>query len=146
MVKSLTVFGSYIVRDGDIVCHFSSKQKFVFIKRVDNGWITTVKDLESWGFERYPSSERIEELWVLWFIWEYRGALPFVEIWSHEFVNKLVEWEALITGNSPRRTINSEDCGKQERTVVTIHELVISPPGRFATGQFATGQIATRSF
>ena len=29
-----------------------SKQKFGFIKRVDNGWITTVKDLESWRFER----------------------------------------------------------------------------------------------
>ena len=25
-----------------------SKQKFGFIKRVDKGWITTVKDLESW--------------------------------------------------------------------------------------------------
>ena len=29
-----------------------SKQKFGFIKRVDKGWITTVKDLESWRFER----------------------------------------------------------------------------------------------
>ena len=28
------------------------KQKFSFIKRVDSGWITTVKDLESWRFER----------------------------------------------------------------------------------------------
>ena len=28
------------------------KQKFGFIKRVDEGWITTVKDLESWRFER----------------------------------------------------------------------------------------------
>ena len=28
------------------------KQKFGFIKRVDKGWITTVKDLESWRFER----------------------------------------------------------------------------------------------
>ena len=27
-------------------------QKFGFIKRVDKGWITTVKDLESWRFER----------------------------------------------------------------------------------------------
>ena len=33
---------------------------------------------------------------VLWFIWECRGALPLVEIWSHEFVNKLVEWVAFI--------------------------------------------------
>ena len=29
-----------------------SKQKFGFIKRVDKCWITTVKDLESWRFER----------------------------------------------------------------------------------------------
>ena len=28
------------------------KQKFGFIKRIDKGWITTVKDLESWRFER----------------------------------------------------------------------------------------------
>ena len=28
------------------------KEKFSFIKRVDKGWITTVKDLESWRFER----------------------------------------------------------------------------------------------
>ena len=27
-------------------------QKCGFIKRVDKGWITTVKDLESWRFER----------------------------------------------------------------------------------------------
>ena len=35
--------------------HHSStiySQKFGFIKRVDKGWITTVKDLESWRFER----------------------------------------------------------------------------------------------
>ena len=30
----------------------SSSQKFGFIKRVDKGEITTVKDLESWRFER----------------------------------------------------------------------------------------------
>ena len=30
------------------------KQKFGFIKRVDKGWITIVKDLESWRFERQP--------------------------------------------------------------------------------------------
>ena len=29
-----------------------SKQKFGFIKQVDKCWITTVKDLESWHFER----------------------------------------------------------------------------------------------
>ena len=28
------------------------KEKFGFIKRVDKAWITTVKDLESWRFER----------------------------------------------------------------------------------------------
>jgi len=28
------------------------KQKFGFIKRVDKGWNTTVKDVESWRFER----------------------------------------------------------------------------------------------
>ena len=27
-------------------------QKFVFIKGVDKGWITTEKDLESWRFDR----------------------------------------------------------------------------------------------
>ena len=27
-------------------------QKFGFIKRVDRGWITTVKDLESWRLKR----------------------------------------------------------------------------------------------
>ena len=27
-------------------------QKCGFIKQVDKGWITTVKDLESWRFER----------------------------------------------------------------------------------------------
>ena len=31
-----------------------SKQKLSFIKRVDKGWIATVKDLESWRFERQP--------------------------------------------------------------------------------------------
>ena len=29
-----------------------NKKSFFFIKRVDEGWITTVKDLESWRFER----------------------------------------------------------------------------------------------
>ena len=28
------------------------KKKFGFVKRVDKGWITTAKDLESWRFER----------------------------------------------------------------------------------------------
>ena len=30
----------------------SQNQKLGFIKRVDKGWITTVKDLESWRFKR----------------------------------------------------------------------------------------------
>ena len=30
----------------------SETRKFRFIKRVDKGWITTVKDFESWRFER----------------------------------------------------------------------------------------------
>ena len=29
------------------------------------------------------------------FISECRDALPLVEIWSHEFVNKLVDWLAV---------------------------------------------------
>ena len=29
-----------------------SKQKYGFIKRVDKGWITTVKDLKNWRFKR----------------------------------------------------------------------------------------------
>ena len=37
----------------------------------------------------------------------------------------------LITGNSPRRTINSEDCGQQEKTVTTTRE---------------TSHLATRTF
>ena len=39
---------------GFIVWLLHQKEKFDFIKRVDKGWITTVKDLESWRFERYP--------------------------------------------------------------------------------------------
>ena len=41
-----------------ILCLYKMKrtdwllQKFGFIKRVDKCWITTVKDLESWRFER----------------------------------------------------------------------------------------------
>ena len=36
-----------------------------FIKRVDKGQIATVKDLESLRSSVSPSSERIEELWLL---------------------------------------------------------------------------------
>ena len=36
-----------------VLCQWErSKQKYGFIKRVDKGLITTVKDLESWRFER----------------------------------------------------------------------------------------------
>ena len=46
----------YLLRSSAIVCNpaiiWKPKQKFGFIKRVDKGWITTVKDLESWRFER----------------------------------------------------------------------------------------------
>ena len=35
-----------------LVCHVLIKKKFGFIKRVDKGGITIVKDLESWRFER----------------------------------------------------------------------------------------------
>ena len=31
---------------------FWLKKKFGFIKRVDKDWIATMKDLESWRFER----------------------------------------------------------------------------------------------
>ena len=30
------------------------------------------------------------------FIWEYGGVMPLVEIWRHEFLNKLEEREAFI--------------------------------------------------
>ena len=30
------------------------------------------------------------------FVWECGGALPLVEIWSHEFVKKIVEYEVFI--------------------------------------------------
>ena len=42
-------------------------QKFGFIKRVDKGWITTVKGLEIKAevSSVSPSSERIEELWII---------------------------------------------------------------------------------
>ena len=44
----------FLVSKETVVLHQweRSKQKFGFIKRVDKVWITTVKDLESWRFER----------------------------------------------------------------------------------------------
>ena len=35
------------------LAYLPTKQKFGFIKRVDKGWITTVKDLESCPFEPF---------------------------------------------------------------------------------------------
>ena len=32
---------------------FMMKQKFGFTKRVDKGWIATVKDLQSWRFKHF---------------------------------------------------------------------------------------------
>ena len=29
-------------------------------------------------------------------MWECEGALPLAQMWWHEFVNKLVKWEAII--------------------------------------------------
>ena len=72
-----------------------TKRKFGFIKLVDEGWITTVKDLESWRFERSVRANR-EIVGCCKSIWECGGALPLVEIWWHKFVNKLVEWEEFI--------------------------------------------------
>ena len=42
--RKVQLFSNLFIRDHE--------QKFGFIKRVDKGWITTVKDLESWRFER----------------------------------------------------------------------------------------------
>ena len=65
-----------------------------FIKRVEKGWmITTVKDLESLHL-----AYNREIVGCCRFIWEcgIRRALPLVETWWHEFVNKLVEWESFV--------------------------------------------------
>ena len=50
----LTIVSGFLVSKETVVLRRWewSKQKFGFIKRVDKGWITTVKDLESWRFER----------------------------------------------------------------------------------------------
>ena len=45
--------GFLVSKETAVLCRWERwKQKFGFIKRVDKGWITTVKDLESWRFER----------------------------------------------------------------------------------------------
>ena len=51
----LTIFhiGFLVSKETVVLCWWERwKQKFGFIKQVDKGWITTVKDLESWHFER----------------------------------------------------------------------------------------------
>ena len=40
------------LRVGDKLDEGKLQQKFGLIKQVDNCWITTVKDLENWRFER----------------------------------------------------------------------------------------------
>ena len=72
------------------------KQKIGFINWVEKGWIATGKVKKAYVSSVSPLSERIEELCGGRFIWECRGALPLVEIWSNEFVNKLGDWEAFI--------------------------------------------------
>ena len=54
MVKNTSIITEFLVSKETVVLRRweRSKQKFGFIKRVDKGWITTVKDLESWCFER----------------------------------------------------------------------------------------------
>ena len=55
-------------------------QKFGFIKRVDKGWVNTVKDLESWRFERMPFVKVNRGIvGCCGFTWEFRGALPLVD-------------------------------------------------------------------
>ena len=51
-----------------------------------------MKDLECDVSSVSPSSEQTQELLgVVVYMRVFRGALPLVEIRSHEFVNKLVE-------------------------------------------------------
>ena len=47
-----------------------SKYELSFIKRVAKCRITTVKDLKTDGSSISPSSERIEELWVVFCFYE----------------------------------------------------------------------------
>ena len=73
------------------------KRKFGFIKRVDKDQITAAKDLESWRFECQPFVRRNRGIVGCgWLLRGWGGALPLVQIWSHEFVKKLMTWEAFI--------------------------------------------------
>ena len=50
---SRTLYGFLVSKKTVVLRRWErSKQKFGFMKRVDKGWITTVKDLGSWRFER----------------------------------------------------------------------------------------------
>ena len=71
-----------------------SDTKLSFTKRVNKGWITTVKNLESRRFERYPLVRANRGIVGCCTFLECRGALPLAEIWRHGFVNTLLEWEA----------------------------------------------------
>ena len=80
-------------QEADQLAIYNVQEKLGFIKPVDKGWITTVKDFESLrGFERSPfvRANRGIVRWC-WFIGECRAALPLLEIWWHKFVNNLVE-------------------------------------------------------
>ena len=75
----------------------SETWKFGFIKRVDKGRITTVKDLESWRFERLPFVRANRGIvGCCWFYEDMEELCYRWKIWWHEFVNKLMEWEAFI--------------------------------------------------
>ena len=51
--NQLSVVGSLVSKETVVLRRWERwKQKFGFIERVDKDWITTVKDLESWRFER----------------------------------------------------------------------------------------------
>ena len=54
IVKVTKISNKFLVSKETVVLRRweRSKQKFGFIKRVDKGEITTVKDFESWRFER----------------------------------------------------------------------------------------------
>ena len=64
----------------------SATRKFGFIKQVDIGRIASVKDLESWRFERKPFVRANRGIvGCCRFLWGCGRALTLVEIWWHEF-------------------------------------------------------------
>ena len=62
---------------------WESETKFGFIKRVDKGWITTVKDLENWRFDGSPFVGASRGIVECWFIWQRGGAMPSEEMCWH---------------------------------------------------------------